>query len=145
SETYASLVNTGNPAKVFFPDINKSIEAKVSYSAKVISQVTRTFGIEIQLPSDDIYKPNMVSQIRVVDYSKPDAFVAPINTIQNSDNKSFIYIASKNGTRNVTKKVEVKVGKSYNGNAEILAGLNKGDLLITTGFQDLNDNELIKF
>jgi multidrug efflux pump subunit AcrA (membrane-fusion protein) len=40
--------------------------------------------------------------------------------------------------------VTVKVGKQYNGVAEILEGLNEGDELITTGFQDLTDGQSLK-
>jgi len=145
SETYSSLVNTGNRVKVTFPDVNRVLETKVSYCSKVINLSTRTFGIEIQLPTDNIYKPNMVCQIHVIDYKNDDALVVPINTVQNYNNKSFVFIAVKSGTKNSAKKIEVKPGQSYDGRVEILGGLSKSDMLITTGFQDLNDNEAIKF
>lgn len=39
----------------------------------------------------------------------------------------------------------VVIGNTYNDKAEINSGLAKGDKLITEGYSDLNDGELIKF
>jgi multidrug efflux pump subunit AcrA (membrane-fusion protein) len=38
----------------------------------------------------------------------------------------------------------VTIGKIYNDKAEITSGLKEGDKLIVTGYNDLNNNELIK-
>jgi multidrug efflux pump subunit AcrA (membrane-fusion protein) len=42
-------------------------------------------------------------------------------------------------------KKEVKTGKYYQDKVEILAGLQAGDLLITSGYQDLNENEVLNY
>jgi multidrug efflux pump subunit AcrA (membrane-fusion protein) len=42
-------------------------------------------------------------------------------------------------------KKEVTVGNIYNGKAEITSGLNEGDQIIIAGYQDLNDQESIKY
>jgi hypothetical protein len=39
----------------------------------------------------------------------------------------------------------VKQGSNYNGQVEILSGLKKGDWVISTGFQDVNNGEIIAF
>ena len=57
-----------------------------------------------------------------------------------------VYITAKNEkNENIAKKVVVTVGKTYGTTAEILSGLNEGDQVITTGFQDLTDGQVIKF
>jgi len=144
SETYVSYVKTGNPVNITFPDINKTMKAKVSYASKTINPVTRTFNVEVNLPNDNDLHPNMVGELKIVDYEKPNSFVVPINTIQQIDDADVVFVAAKQGSQFVAKKVTVKVGKSYNGLAEILDGLNEGDQLITTGFQDLTDGQAIK-
>jgi hypothetical protein len=45
----------------------------------------------------------------------------------------------------IAKKHLVTVGSTYNDKAEILSGLAVGEKLITVGYGDLNDGELIKF
>lgn len=145
SESYASAVKTGDDALLVFPDINKTVRSTVSYSAKVISPMTRTFGVEINLPSENVYRPNMVTQIKIVDYKNTNAIVVPVNTIQKVDGKDIVFVAVKEGSQTVATKREVKVGYMYNDKAEIVSGLNPGEQLITTGFQDLTDKQAIRF
>lgn len=146
SESYANVVKQGNPVIVNFPDINKSVKSSVLYSSKSINALTRTFNVEVALPNDNDLHPNMVAEIKIVDYENKNALVVPINTIQEIDGEKLVYIVTKNAKNElIAKKVPVAVGKTYGTNAEILSGLNVGDQLITTGFQDLTDGQVIKF
>ena len=84
--------------------------------------------------------------MKIVDYENKNSMVVPINVIQEIDGEKLVYIVSKNANNHfIAKKAVVTVGKSYGTSAEILAGLNAGDQVITTGFQDLTDNEEVKF
>ncbi len=146
SESYANVVKQGNPVLINFPDINKSIKANVSYSSKSINALTRTFNVEVNLPNDNELHPNMVAELKIVDYENKNATVVPINTIQEIDGVKLVYITAKNEkNETIAKKVVVTVGKTYGTTAEILSGLNEGDQIITTGFQDLTDGQVIKF
>jgi membrane fusion protein (multidrug efflux system) len=146
SESYANIVKKGNPVLINFPDINKSVKANVSYASKSINALTRTFNVEVALPNDNELHPNMVAELKIVDYENKTALVIPINTIQEIDGEKLVYIISKNEkNETIAKKVTVVVGKTYGTSAEILGGLNEGDQLITTGFQDLTDGQVIKF
>ncbi|AMS27605.1 hypothetical protein AEM51_11840 [Bacteroidetes bacterium UKL13-3] len=144
SESYSSFVKTGNPTKIYFPDIPKTISAKVSYSSKTIDMLTRTFNVEVMLPNDNDLHPNMVAELKIIDYEKPNSIIVPINAIQQIDGTDNVFITVSRGSQRIAKKVTVKVGKQYNGVAEILEGLNEGDELITTGFQDLTDGQSLK-
>lgn len=145
SESYAASVSEGDAVNLFFPDIDKRIQSKLSYAEKQINPMTRTFGVEIGLPTDAAYRSNMIAQVSIIDYTNKDVVVVPINTIQNLDEKKVVYIAVKEGANTVAKKVEVETGKMYNGKVEVLKGLNPGDQLITTGFQDMNEGVAIRY
>lgn len=145
AESYANKVKQGNDVVITFPDINKTINTKISYSGKGISALNRTFGVEVALPSDDSYLPNMIAVVKIIDYAKNDVIVIPVNCIQNADGENHVYVAVKEGGRTIAKKRAVQVGVTYNDKAEIIGGLAKGEQLITEGYSDLNDGELIKF
>lgn len=144
SESYASQVKTGNPVELHFPDIDKNITAKVTYASKSIDAMTRTFNVEVNLQGDNDLHPNMVAELKIFDYEKQSAIVVPINAIQEIDGENVVFVAVKNANELMAKKVKVTIGKSYNGKAEVLSGLNVGDQLITTGFQDLTDGQALK-
>ena len=55
------------------------------------------------------------------------------------------FVAEKNDKgQSVAHKRIVSAGRDYDGQVEILDGLKEGDTIITVGFQDLEDGELIK-
>lgn len=145
AESYASKIKEGNDVEVVFPDINQTITSKISFKGRVINALTRTFGVEALLQSQPDYHPNMLAVLKIVDYHNPSAMVVPINTIQNSDEGQFVMVARIENGKNIAKKQRVKVGKEYGGMAEITEGLVANDKLITTGYQDLNDGDNIKF
>ena len=145
AETFANKIKEGNIAQVEFPDINKSITLKITYSGKGISALNRTFGVEVALPNDNTYLPNMIAVLKIIDYSKENAIVIPVNCIQNSQEGTNVYVAVTENGKTIAKKHLVTVGSSYNDKAEILSGLEIGEKLITVGYGNLNDGELIKF
>ncbi len=144
SEAYSNLVKTGNAVSITFPDIHKTIKAAVSYSSKTIDPMTRTFNVEINLPSDNDLHPNMIAEVKIIDYNQPNAIVVPINAIQQIDGKEIVFIAVKEGNKLIARKITVTAGKQYNGLSEILTGLNEGDNVISIGFQDLTDGQSVK-
>lgn len=147
TEAYAAKVRKGDQVQVFFPDLNKEITTRVTYVSKSINPMTRTFVVECALPSTkDGYSANQVAVMKIVDYQSPNAISIPVNLIQTAEDGDFVMIAEKTGEKQATaKKMSVKQGQNYNGQVEILSGLKKGDWVISTGFQDVNNGENIAF
>ena len=141
AETYAGRVGQGDEVKLVFPDVQDSLNTKINFASKTIDPASRSFEIQIKLPSNKKYRPNMLAVLKIVDYQNPKALVIPVAAIQKSENGDFVYIA-ENGT---AKKVSVKSGKTYQGKVEILSGLKAGDKVITVGVQDLSEGESVKF
>ncbi len=141
AESYANRVKKGNSVFVIFPDLNDTLETKINYVAKVISPMTRTFSVEIGLEEKEIYHPNMIAILKITDYNNPKAIIVPVNLIQKTEKGDFVFIES--GKK--AKKAAITIGKIYNGQAEVTSGLKPGDKLISTGFQDLNEGEIINF
>ena len=144
SESYAGLISTGDLVNIHFPDLNKTMTANVTYASRTINQMTRTFEVEIKLPANEALQPNMIAKLSIVDYEKSSALVVPINTIQQIEGESIVFIALTKDGKTIAQKRVVNVGKQYAGKAEIISGLNVNDRLITVGFQDLNDGQEIK-
>jgi RND family efflux transporter MFP subunit len=144
AESFAGKVKEGNDVVVRFPDLNKEVNGKVSFSSKVINQLNRTFFVEVNLAGNDDYQPNMLAIMKIVDYQKNDAVVVPVNTIQNSEEGQYVIVAESKDGKLVAAKRNVKVGYTYESNCEITEGLKPGDKVVVTGFQDLNTGDLLK-
>lgn len=145
AESYAGKIAIGNRVKLFFPDLKTQAEGNVSYVSKVIDPINRAFNIEIPLGTNSAYKPNMMAQIKIVDYSKAGAIVVPVNTIRTVGDDNAVMVAVKKNNKVVAVKRKVTTSITYDGMTEITSGLVAGDLLIVVGYQELEDGDEIKF
>jgi RND family efflux transporter MFP subunit len=138
AESYSNRVKIGNEVQVIFPDMKDSINSKVNYASRAISNLTRTFGVEVLLDNSKEYHPNMVAKLKINDYqSATPKIVVPVKFIQKGTDEHFVFLAV-NGK--VVKSV-VKISHEYNGLAEISEGLKDGDLLITEGYDLINEGD----
>ena len=144
AEAFAGKVRQGTDCVVSFPDIKKDIPAKITYIGNSINPMNRTFKVEVNMkPNEQGLIPNMLSLIKVADYSASNAIAVPINLLQKDLEGDYVLISDDTGTR--AKKARVKIGNLSGDKAEIKEGLKSGDKLIMTGYQDLNDGDAIKF
>jgi membrane fusion protein, multidrug efflux system len=146
-EAYTAKINTGDQVKIFLPDFNEEIQQRVTFASKFINPTNRTFSVEIELPAEGkVYRANMIAVIRIKDYSNPSTITVPQNYIQSSkDEGLFVFVAKEENGKKVARKAFIKQGVSYNGLTEVAGGLKEGDKIITAGYKDLYDGQVIDF
>lgn len=141
AESYAPRVKNGNEVLIIFPDSKDSITGKVHYASRGINALTRTFAVEVLLDNSKEYHPNQVARLKINDYQSPKPeIVIPVKYIQKGAEESFVMVDEKG---KAVKKL-VKTGREYSGMAEVLDGLKEGDMLITQGYDLVNDGNPIK-
>ncbi len=143
SEAYVTSIKVGNKVKLTFPDINKEMDAKVTFVGKTINALSRTFPIEVALPSRTDLRPNMTGSIKVVFQTVPNALAISVNVVQTINDEKVVYIAEAKDSKFFARRKVVQVLGVYDNMAQI-TGLNPGDKVITVGYQGLNDGEPIK-
>jgi RND family efflux transporter MFP subunit len=144
SESFVATVKKGNLAHVSFPDLKKEMDAKVTFVGRTIDPLSRTFDVEIDLPSQTDLRPNMTAVIKVIFKSASNALVVPVNIIQSINNQSVLYVAETTGDKTVARRKVVEIDGVYDNQAQVIKGLSPGDRVITVGYQGLNDGDLIK-
>jgi membrane fusion protein (multidrug efflux system) len=145
AEAFSSKVSKGDSVLINFPDINLEIKDKIDFASKYINPINRTFTIEIKFNSGkNPLRANMVTVIKITDYSSPEAIVIPVNLVQSDNIGSFVFVSEMVNGKLVAKKRIIKQGMTYNGLAEILEGLKEGDKVISAGYQDIEDGQSIK-
>lgn len=145
SDTYAGSVRKGDPIQIQFPDVNKTLNSRISFVSTTVDPLTRTFSIEAPLPSDNALKPNMLAQLKINDATKSGAIIVDQNMVQSTENGQLVYVAVLEGGKKMAKARTVKTGQSYGGKIEITTGLNAGEQLITQGYQELVDGQSINY
>ncbi len=141
-ESYAGRIKPGNAIKIWFPDIQKEFDSRITYVSPVINRVNRTFSAEAALPPNmSGVLPNMIAIIKIVDYSNPNAYVLPINLLQKDSHGDYVMVADSSDGHWHSSKRPVSIGKFYNDLVEIKSGIDASHKVITLGYQDLLEGE----
>jgi membrane fusion protein, multidrug efflux system len=142
-ETYVSRVKKGTPVIIKIPALNRIINSSVSLISQSIGSTSRGFTIECKLPADANIKANQVATVQIQDYSSPNAIAIPISTVQTDENGKFVLVAKTENGKRIARKKAVGIGELYGDQIEVKTGLQPGDTLITQGFQNLYEGQLI--
>ncbi|MEM7371252.1 MAG: efflux RND transporter periplasmic adaptor subunit [Bacteroidota bacterium] len=142
SEAYAPYIRKGDVVKVQFPSLNREINGKVSLVGSSIDANDRTFRVEVRLPSDQAFKPNMYGQLSINDQTREEAISIPFGVVQYAETGPYVFIAeASEGEIYKAKQKKIELGLSTNGQIEVVSGLSQGDFLIIAGYKELSDGQ----
>lgn len=140
AESYAARVKNNNDVLVYFPDMNDSVIGKIHYASRAINAMTRTFAVEMLLDGKSEYHPNTVAKLKINDYQSAEpVIVLPVKYIQKGTDTKYVLVA-ENG---IAVKKQVKTGREYAGLSEITEGLKPGEMLITLGYDLVNEGDKV--
>lgn len=143
-ENYISRLQKGTPVVVEILDAGKKINTTVSLISQSIDPTQRGFMAEAKLPSDPMFKPNQSVVMRFLDYTANQAVVIPVNAIQSDEKNKYVYVMEKSADgKSVARKKIIIIGEVYGNEVEVKEGLKAGEQLITEGYQNLYEGQLI--
>ena len=143
-ENYLTRIHKGLPVVINIPEAGKSINSTISLIGQTIENAQRGFMVEAKIPSDGMLKPNQSVVVKILDYSASNAVVIPVNTLQSDEHNKYVYIMEKSadGKMIATRKVLI-TGDVYGNLIEIKSGLTGGEQLVTSGYQNLYEGQVI--
>lgn len=143
-ENYLTRIRKGSIVEISIPDAGRKFSSSISLISESINPNSRGFTAEAKIPVDPALKPNQSAILRILDYAAGNAVVIPINTVQSDETSKYVYIISKQANgKTIAKKQTVLLGEVYGNDVEIKAGLKAGDQLITEGYQNIYDGQLV--
>jgi len=144
-ENYLNRVTVGSKLKIVLPEQgNRELPpATVNVVQKVIDPGTRSFQVEAKITPDPSLKANQIAQVKILDYAAKDVVVIPVNVVQTDEKGKYVFVMEKNGDKMVARKKAIAVGQAYGEGIEVKSGLNTSDQLITEGYQNLYDGQVI--
>ena len=148
SEKYISNVSAETEALVRIPLLEKEIKSVITQTGNFINPNNRTFRIEVPVDNpDNKIKQNLDAKIRINIYKKEDALVVPLRIIrEDASGENYLYVINEDVKEGVyvTKKTYVKLGNKSNKDAEVIEGLNVGELIVLEGANIVEDSQRVK-
>lgn len=143
SEAFIGDINKGNKVLVNIPDLREEFEARVSFVGRNIDPLSRSFTVEIAVPSRPELRPNMTAIVKIVYETYPDAVTVPVNVVQTVNNEKIVFVVEQKGNQMVARKRVVQINGVFDERAQV-EGLKPGEKVVTTGYQGLSDGQFIK-
>lgn len=146
SENYLVAVKKGDSVRVSIPAVGYKKMSEVKFVSQVINPNNRSFMIKVAVDNKDgVIKPNILANLMIRDYANESALVVPSTSIGKDLRGDFVFVAVKDDTGvDRTEKRYVERGTSFGAETEIKAGLNPGDMIVTAGSEEVNQNGAIE-
>jgi HlyD family secretion protein len=114
---------------------------RIARISPILDPATRTAPIEIEIPNPTSrLRPGMYARVRITVDTKKEALIVPINAMVDLGGRRGVFTPLPDNT--AAFRV-VQVGVETGESAEVLAGLDEGDRVITTGAAALRDGDRI--
>ena len=141
-EVYAPFIKDGLPVDVIFSGYkNKIYSGIVDSTSSRINSKTRSLSTRIKINNEKFeLLPGALLEI-TIKYNERNTLSVPDTSIVTEGSRSYVFIVDEN---NKAIKTEVKTGKRYLGNLEILSGLSLDDKIVAEGLKKVKPNSKIK-
>ena len=141
-EVYAPFIKNGLPVDVIFSGYkNKIYSGIVDSTSSRINSKTRSLSTRIKINNEKFeLLPGALLEI-TIKYNERNTLSVPDTSVVTEGSRSYVFIVDEN---NKAIKTEVKTGKRYLGNLEILSGLSLDDKIVAEGLKKVRPNSKIK-
>lgn len=114
-----------------YPEL--TLEGRVDYIDPQVNVETRTARIRVEVPNRRAeLRFGMYAEVQIDTPARSGATAIPRSAVQMVADRSVIYLADPKGPGRFVER-EVRLGESSGDQVEVLAGLEPGDTVVTTG------------
>jgi len=140
-ERYANILIKGSPVKIHFKSLGITKEAPLSFVGQIINPENNTFKIKIELDNKEgKLKPNGLASLEILDYINKKAHLVPTKVVKRDMRGDYVFLNRKGKC----KKTYIEVGLSQGDISHIIQGLQEGDQVIISGYNDVVNGSLLE-
>lgn len=140
-EAYVQFIRIGDPVAVTVPSLNRTFPGKVARFSVDVREDTRTMHTEVDVPNPKrILVPGLYADARLTLEKKQGVPTVPVQALNHEGNKTTIYVVEANGE---LEEHTVQLGLETANDAEVVSGLNEGDLVVVSDRAGLRPGEKV--
>jgi cobalt-zinc-cadmium efflux system membrane fusion protein len=123
---------TGQPIRLYsgaWP--GKVFEARVFYTGDLVAESSRTISLRaVADNADGLLKPGMFVSVELPSLQAADVLQVPLSAVQDHEGKAFVFVHT--GAETFVRR-DVTLGRRNAEAVEIVAGLRRGEIVVTGG------------
>jgi len=142
-QTEAAPLRVGNPAEIKVPGLDEPVKARVSLVSPALDPGSTTVEVWVEARKPDpALRPGITVTVSMTAKTAKDAIVVPTAAVfKNTEGAEYVVLA---GSDEKAHQKKVQAGIRSGDEAQIVAGINPGDPVITQGGYALPDGTQIK-
>ncbi len=138
-ETEVTSLGVGSPVQVTvdaFP--GRGFRGRVARIIPVVTTSTRDFRVRVSVAQEgDLLSPGAFARGNILVGRHPQALLVSKDAIQTALGETYVFVVVEGRAR----RVPVRLGWSDDRNAEVLSGVNDGDVVVVAGGSTLRDGD----
>lgn len=142
TEKEVNALTVGGPARVSTPGVRGRVySARVESVAAEADAATGNFAVKLTVANDDgLLRSGMTARVELEGLSYDDVLLIPAAATVDRDRRRVVYVARDGAAREVEPVLAATLGERV----PVLAGLEAGDVLITSALEDLVDGSPVE-
>ena len=140
-ESYVPYIRVGDPVDVRVPSLNRTFPGKVARFSVDVREDTRTMHTEVDVRNHDhVLVPGLYAEADLVLEHKEDIPTIPLQAVNHEGDKTAVYVVT---TNNRLEDRAVRLGIQTADDAEVVAGLHEGEMVVVSDRAGLKPGEKV--
>jgi len=141
-ESAVRYIRIGDPVKVTVPSINREVIGKVARFSVDVKEATRTMHTEVDVPNPGgALMPGLFAEATLTLERKNRALAVPLEALNHEGDQTTVYRVDQNGR---IEDRQVTLGLATASDAEVLAGLDAGDMVVVGDRAGLKPGQMVR-
>ena len=140
-ESYVRYIRVGDPVDVRVPSLNRTFPGKVARFSVDVREDTRTMHTEVDVRNrDHVLVPGLYAETDLVLEHKEDIPTIPLQAVNHAADKTTVFVVTSD---NQLEDRTVSLGIQTANDAEIVAGLHEGEMVVVSDRAGLKPGEKV--
>jgi RND family efflux transporter MFP subunit len=141
-ESYVRYIRMGDPVQVNVPSLSRTLPGKVARFSEDVKEDTRTMHTEVDVPnSNGILVQGLYAEATITLETKNNVLYVPLQAVDHNGDRTTVFVVS---SANQLESRPVRLGIETPSDAEVLAGLEEGDLVVVSDRSGLKTGEAVR-
>jgi membrane fusion protein (multidrug efflux system) len=145
-ERYAADVELGAPVRVLAGAAGREARSgRIDFVGRAVDASSRTLPVEVALDEGaGLLRPSMVVRMHLVRASLPNAITVPVAAIVRDERGTGVLVVRTDSNVTVAQYRPITVGATAGGLAEVVSGLESGELVVARGQTNVSEGERVR-
>ncbi len=141
-ESYVRFIHVGDQVKVSVPSLNRDFPGRVARFSVDVNEDTRTMHTEVDVQNTErLLLPGLYAEATLALDRKDSVLAVPLQAVEQDTSGASVFVVDASD-KIVRKKVTL--GIETETDAEVISGLNEGDMVVVSDRSSLKPEETVK-